>query len=62
MYTYYSSVVVIGTPGRLADLLERKDCNLAASVKSLVSEMKTERVIIDCLLVNLNHECSNTCT
>lgn len=29
------SVVVIGTPGRLADLLERKDCNLAASVKSL---------------------------
>ncbi|XP_011403344.1 PREDICTED: ATP-dependent RNA helicase DDX55-like [Amphimedon queenslandica] len=28
-------IVVVATPGRLADLLERKDCHLAAGVRSL---------------------------
>ena len=27
---------MVATPGRLADLLERKDCHLAASVRALV--------------------------
>ena len=29
--------MVVATPGRLADLLERRDCQLAAGVRSLVS-------------------------
>ena len=36
MYLIISGTVVVATPGRLADLLERKDCHLAAGVRSLV--------------------------
>ena len=37
LFAASSGTVVVATPGRLADLLERRDCQLAAGVRSLVS-------------------------